>query len=756
MADLHTALEGLSPVSYADIPTEDSQLKRYLQDTFSRGQLLIDSVPQPPANLAVQSGRPRSDTGASIASNASEMSPSLARAEALVPAHAALQKEWGKSIKLSAKENPMGIGVYKLSGKDGRAWFARRSVHEGMPYHKWKQALKSEFPESLEIQGAPGEGNIRGIGAEKRVEKKEVKGVGCLEVYHLSAQFPGPTAPRDFVELLLTSSAALSKPSSEDDPPESAEDLKAAAFDGVPRHFMVISKPCKHPDCPPRSGFVRGDYESIEFIREVPYRSKRSSSTTDLTKLRQQYGNGVPMNKEAILRHARQKSGSFGASLSGGSEVQLSTDERSKDKLTATPTEHADGRARGKTISFAESRGKIAKGEALDLQSDESDDDTAEMNPVEWTMITRSDPGGSVPRFMVERGTPSSIVADASKFLNWACKKQLSDSQEELFQAKDSEEMEAKNISTADDRPSDSHIPHLDGSAERVDSLPQPLREEQSSQRADEASTPSTSILSNITNLASTTLEAYAPQSILDRLPAQQRPLSPPLSLQNSATPPNSKTQDSDAESTFSSASFASADSHLSSPSTRSKPLSATSSATKSKLPISPRDKEVAKMAASKAKLDEKLRKTKEKETKDKEELTSKEEARLKKAEEKHAREVKKVEERFEKEMRSLEEKRRKEEEKERRKLEAEAEKERKKREAEEEMEKKRREKEEKESVEKVKEVMKGQLEALKKEMNLLEQRAGKLQSENTALVAALGKMEGGEAVLEALRKELG
>ena len=558
------------------------------------------------------------------------------------------------------------------------------------------------------------------------------------------------------MELLLTSSAALSKPSSEDDPPESAEDLKAAAFDGVPRHFMVISKPCKHPDCPPRSGFVRGDYESIEFIREVPNRSKRSSSTTDLTKLRQQYGNGVPMNKEAILRHARQKSGSFGASLSGGSEVQLSTDERSKDKLTATPTEHADGRARGKTISFAESRGKIAKGEALDLQSDESDDDTAEMNPVEWTMITRSDPGGSVPRFMVERGTPSSIVADASKFLNWACKKQLSDSQEELLQAKDSEEMEAKNISTADDRPSDSHIPHLDGSAERVDSLPQPLREEQSSQRADEASTPSTSILSNITNLASTTLEAYAPQSILDRLPAQQRPLSPPLSLQNSATPPNSKTQDSDAESTFSSASFASADSHLSSPSTRSKPLSATSSATKSKLPISPRDKEVAKMAASKAKLDEKLRKTKEKETKDKEELTSKEEARLKKAEEKHAREVKKVEERFEKEMRSLEEKRRKEEEKERRKLEAEAEKERKKREAEEEMEKKRREKEEKESVEKVKEVMKGQLEALKKEMNLLEQRAGKLQSENTALVAALGKMEGGEAVLEALRKELG
>ena len=75
----------------------------------------------------------------------------------------------------------MGIGVYKLSGKDGRAWFARRSVHEGMPYTKWKNALQREFPESLDVQGAPGEGNIRGIGAERRVIKKVVDRVGGLE-----------------------------------------------------------------------------------------------------------------------------------------------------------------------------------------------------------------------------------------------------------------------------------------------------------------------------------------------------------------------------------------------------------------------------------------------------------------------------------------------------------------------------------------------------------------------------------------------
>lgn len=43
-----------------------------------------------------------------------------------------------------------------------------------------------------------------------------------------------------------------------------------------------------------------------------------------------------------------------------------------------------------------------------------------EQNPVEWIMITRSDPGGSVPRWMVERGTPGGIVRDAEKFFNWA------------------------------------------------------------------------------------------------------------------------------------------------------------------------------------------------------------------------------------------------------------------------------------------------------------------------------------------------
>ena len=80
------------------------------------------------------------------------------------------------------------------------------------------------------------------------------------------------------------------------------------------------------------------------------------------------------------------------------------------------------GRQRGQTISFAGSRPGVQA--ARDDEGSAGDD---ELNPVEWVMVTRSDPGGSVPRFMVERGTPGSIVADASKFLDWATKKKHSE-----------------------------------------------------------------------------------------------------------------------------------------------------------------------------------------------------------------------------------------------------------------------------------------------------------------------------------------
>lgn len=180
MAALHSALQALAPVEYSSVPLAD--LKSYLVDHFARSRVIIDSVPIPPSDSTPPTGRSRANTASSVASGVSEISSSSARSAPPIPEYAALQKEWGKPIKLSAKENPLGMAVYKLSAKDGKgAWFARRSVHEGIGFSRWRTALEREFPKSMEVQGAPGEGNIRGIGGERRVERKVVDGVGKLE-----------------------------------------------------------------------------------------------------------------------------------------------------------------------------------------------------------------------------------------------------------------------------------------------------------------------------------------------------------------------------------------------------------------------------------------------------------------------------------------------------------------------------------------------------------------------------------------------
>lgn len=181
MAALHEAFKSLGPCDFNDAPLDD--LENMLSEAFKKGQLLVDSVPIPaPTGDSVSSdGRSRSNTTSSTASSASEISISSARSTPPPPDVEALQKEW-KSVKMNPKENPLGMGVYKCSGKDGKgAWFARRSVHEGLGFTKWKKGLEREFPETMKVQGGPGEGNIRGIGGERRVEYKNVEGVGKLE-----------------------------------------------------------------------------------------------------------------------------------------------------------------------------------------------------------------------------------------------------------------------------------------------------------------------------------------------------------------------------------------------------------------------------------------------------------------------------------------------------------------------------------------------------------------------------------------------
>ena len=182
MAALHSALHSLSPTSFSSVPAAESDTISYLQKAFSEAQTIIDSVPLPPPTDPVVTSRPRSSTSASVASNVSEISSSSARSEPLDASHVSLQKEWGKPVKLNAKDNPLGMAVYKLAGKDGNgAWFARRSVHEGLGFKKWKLGLQREFPETLQVQGGPGEGNIRGIGGERRVERRSIGGVGTVE-----------------------------------------------------------------------------------------------------------------------------------------------------------------------------------------------------------------------------------------------------------------------------------------------------------------------------------------------------------------------------------------------------------------------------------------------------------------------------------------------------------------------------------------------------------------------------------------------
>jgi hypothetical protein len=113
-------------------------------------------------------------------------------ADSLAHAHS-LRKEW-KEVKVNAKDNPLGISVYKLAAKDGKGtWFARRSVHEGVGFERWRLGLEREFAETMKVKGGAGSGSIRGIGAERRVEEDEVDGSGQLE-RRFTFLFPFPCA----------------------------------------------------------------------------------------------------------------------------------------------------------------------------------------------------------------------------------------------------------------------------------------------------------------------------------------------------------------------------------------------------------------------------------------------------------------------------------------------------------------------------------------------------------------------------------
>ena len=716
MAALHSALHSLAPVDFDDVPKPTEELDQYLADLYSQSQTIVESIPI--ADPDESHTRPRSKTTSSLASNASEISSSSARSEP-PPTHiATLQKEWGKPLKLKASENVLGVSVFKVSGKDGRgAWFARRSVHEGLGFARFKAAFEKEFPTSLAVQGAPGEGNVRGIGADGRVEQIDVPNRGKIEVYRLSAQFPGPTTPRDFVTFLATSSKAMKHHPEHGQVPEL-----------VPRHYMIISKPCNHPKTQPQSGFIRGQYESIEFIREIPRKLKTSASQTNLSEAHHgHHDHSQDMAHETLVRNA-QKMHSFPADGSSEHDDQHLHGQESNSR-DASPS----GRKRSRTVNFSDSHKKAGHG------GTEYD---PEENPVEWIMVTRSDPGGSVPRFLVDRGTPSSICADAVKFLDWAC--QLDEEAQgpdkparppqafrrESFTSFDQHQQTADSTETGIAAKTVSKEPGHQTSKITSTSHTGQIEAPISSQPDSTASSPS-GLMASVGGV----LSSYVPQTVSNHFPGATPTASPALQPTEAAKHQGedqlagSKPLDDDAVSTISSISWASADSHIASdvePSNKS--VSSQQNSLSSKTTSTPHqdqhEKDLDKISQRKAALDAKFAQQREKLSKQKETATEKEQAAIKKAEEKHERELKKHEERHQREIQKLEDRKKKEAQK----LEA----------------KKRKEadKDEKEKLKRERDEALQKLKIFEQEKEVWMKQVGNLQKENTALMARIGRLE--------------
>lgn len=177
MANLHEHLASLQPREFSDIPLDN--LSEFLKDAFESAEAAINSLPPPPE---LKDDSSTSATHTTKATSAAEVRPSAARLHPVHPEHEALHSKWGKAISLKANQNTSGLTVYKMSANDRNgAWFGRRSVHEGLSFDRWKAAMQSEFAESMAVSGGPGAGAVRGIGADRLLERKTVDGVGKLE-----------------------------------------------------------------------------------------------------------------------------------------------------------------------------------------------------------------------------------------------------------------------------------------------------------------------------------------------------------------------------------------------------------------------------------------------------------------------------------------------------------------------------------------------------------------------------------------------
>ncbi|KAJ5165748.1 uncharacterized protein N7500_007578 [Penicillium coprophilum] len=340
MDALHEALQCLKPTSWDDVPQDPDELRDYVREILKNSRLIAESLPDPP--ISDSDEYPGLD--APIDSSSRRIIPSSARVEETDPEITQLQKEWGKPVKMGGpKDNPLDVTVWKLSASDGGgSWFGRRSVHEGLPFSRWRKKLSTEYDETLKVnrkkiaKGQTPDKSIRGIGAQEKIETIKVQDHDGSVL----GDFPNLLLPRDFVELVINSDCGL----------------QAGGSKQPGRSWIMISKPCDHPSIQHQPGYTRGEYESVELIREIPKKN----------------GSGSSSLHQGIKNH------------NGSSSSNLQ------------------------------------RPEGLTEQDGDGDGQDEEMNPVEWIMVTRSDPGGNIPRWMVDKGTPRSVGTDAAKFINWA------------------------------------------------------------------------------------------------------------------------------------------------------------------------------------------------------------------------------------------------------------------------------------------------------------------------------------------------
>lgn len=442
---------------------------------------------------------------------------------------------------------------------------------------------------------------------------------------------------------------------------------------------MVVSIPVSHPDAPARSGMVLGQYESVEMIREIPLpsaRSAASASTSDLLKQQQQ--------------------------------------------------EKRKSRERGGTIGFAESRGPDAKGENIDRKTDDvGDGDDPETNPVEWLMITRSDPGGGIPRFMVERGTPGSIVQDAGKFLDWAC------AQDDLV-VQDSEQTAAGSTRPSVDVGRSYSVStangHLAGVGTSIADRPNATirRLSQMSARVQDEEAQQQQPPGGIVQNAAETLGSYVPDA-----------LNP---MQTHRRDSFSSTASSSIDSFISAEQGLPLDDTIPSPSTTSShlPEGAAETTTISATGLSPAPtRELQKIEQKRAQLHARLEAAREKQSLDTTVASTKTAKDLEKATEKHNRNRRKQEEKFAREVQKLEQRR----ERETNKLLARQQKEA----AKNDLARVTRERDE----------ARERAARAEAESKLLREQIGELQRENTMLAAQMGKTDIGREVLARVREEL-